>query len=332
MTRDIWILAEQRHGAIASVSFELLARAAGLARPHGAAVGAVLLSPPLSDEALQPLIARGADYVIALESPRFATFAADRFSAALCREVRARRPAVLLGAADSTGRTLLPYAAMTLHTGLTADCTGLAIDASSGLLLQTRPAIGGNIMATITCAERRPQMATVRPHACRPLPADPARAGRILRVPVPAGECAGDAVTVERVVPDAETLPLQDAEKIVVAGRGIRRPETLGLVRAFAGLIGAAVGASREVVDRGWLSYPHQIGLSGKTVTPRLYIGLGVSGAIQHLAGMQTAETIVAINKDPEAPIFAVADFGIVGDLADVLPALIADLQKGARP
>lgn len=330
MTQDIWILAEQRHGALAAVSFELLARAVGLARQNGAAVGALLLSPRLPDNALHPLIAHGADYVLAIESPLFADFAVDRTSAALCHVVREQRPSILLGAATSYGRTLLPYAAMKLHTGLTADCTALAIDTASGLLLQTRPAIGGNIMATITCAERRPQMATIRPHSCQPLPADPCRTGRITRIAAPRDDRAR-TITVEQIIPDAATQPLQEAERIVVVGRGIKRPATLTLARTFADLLGAALGASREVVDRGWLPYPHQVGLSGKTVTPRLYIGLGVSGAIQHLAGMQTAETIVAINKDPAAPIFAVADFGIVGDIADILPALIAELRKGVR-
>lgn len=329
-THNIWILAEQRHGILDSVSFELLARAVGLATQERATVSALVLAPSLPDKELNRLIAHGADQVIAIESSCFADFLIDLTSAAFCRVVRARRPDIIIAAANTFGRTLMPYVAMSLHTGLTADCTQLAMEAGTGHLLQTRPAIGGNIMATITCAQRRPQMATVRPHSCKPLPADTSRKGPIIRIPADLHDLTS-AITVERSVADTDTLTLQDAEKIVVVGRGIKRPENLNIVHAFASLIGAAVGASREVVDRGWLPYPHQIGLSGKTVAPRLYIGLGVSGAIQHLAGMQTAETIVAINTDPEAQIFSVADFGIVGDLFTVLPTLIADIKKGTR-
>ena len=185
-------------------------------------------------------------------------------------------------------------------------------------------------MATITCARHRPQMATVRPHSCRPLPADPSRSGPIIRLAIEAA-AAQSAITPLATVRHHDATPLQDAQRVVTVGRGIRRAETLPMVRDFAQLIGAALGASREVVDRGWLPYEHQVGLSGKTITPRLYIGLGVSGAIQHLAGMQTAATIVAINKDPQAPLFQVADLGIVGDLFTILPALTQQLRAATN-
>lgn len=291
-------------------------------------INAILLAPELPDSELEKLLHYGADRVWVLESPEFAEFIPDLQAEVLCSFVREQSPAVVLFVADSVGRTLAPYCAMRLHTGLTADCTQLAIDRESGLLLQTRPAIGGNIMATIQCAFHRPQMATVRPHSFRPLPPDPQRKGVINRMPVVIDH---DSVrmTVQRQPNDHAELSIQDAERIVVVGRGLRSTENLPAIFQFAKTIHAAVGATREAVDRGWLPYACQIGLSGKTVTPKLYIGLGVSGAIQHLAGMQTAETIVAVNKDPDAQIFKTANFGIVGDLMDVLPALTDQLKKG---
>ena len=326
---DIWILAEQRHGRLLDIAFELLARGRELADRRRARLTAVLFSAGLPEAELQRLIAGGADRVLAAEAPEFAEFALEGQAATLLELIRAEQPDVLLAGATSTGRTLLPYVAMTAHTGLTADCTGLEIDPASGLLLQTRPAIGGNIMATIACPAHRPQLATVRPKSCRPLPPQPERTGEIVRLPLPAG---GGRVRRTGFQPLTDDGGIQEAERLVVVGRGIKKPEHLRLARELAGVLGAALGATRDVVDRGWLEYPHQVGLSGKTVTPKLYVGLGVSGAIQHLAGMQTAGTIVAINSDPEANLFKVADFGLVGDLFTVVPALIRELREGGVP
>jgi len=194
-------------------------------------------------------------------------------------------------------------------------------------LESTRPAIGGNILATIKTPTHRPQMATVRPHSSRPAPRDNSRAGsgRIIRTNAPA---SSGGVRVEAFLPDAETQPLTDAMRVVSVGRGLRKAENLPMVQSLADALGAAVGASREAVDRNWLGYPRQIGLSGKTVTPQLYVALGISGAIQHLAGMQTSETIIAVNRDPDAAIFRVADVGLVGDMFDIIPALAEAVEK----
>jgi electron transfer flavoprotein alpha subunit len=244
--------------------------------------------------------------------------------------IKKYEPEIILAAATTTGRTLMPYVAMTADAGLTADCTELDIEKKSGLLLQTRPAIGGNIMATIKCPEHRPQMSTIRPKSTPEAPRQEGRSGEIIRLNAPA-EVGKSRICYEGFEPDIEEMNLQDAECIVVVGRGIKKAENIKLAREFADLLGAALGATREVIDRGWLSYPHQIGLSGKTVTPKLYVGLGVSGAIQHLAGMQTSECIIAVNKDPDAQIFQVADFGIVGDIFEVLPVLIEKLKRGEK-
>jgi electron transfer flavoprotein alpha subunit len=224
----------------------------------------------------------------------------------------------------------MPYVAIKAGAGLTADCTGLDIEPETGNLLQTRPAIGGNIMAVIKTPQARPQMATVRPHSTRPAARQTGRSGEIIHVPPPAEALAG-GVAWEGFTPNTDAHTLQDAAVVVVVGRGIKKAENIPLAKALADALGAALGATREVVDRGWMSYPHQVGLSGKTISPKLYVGVGVSGSIQHLAGMQTCETIVAINSDPDAPIFRVADFGIVGDLFDVVPALTARIRQGVR-
>lgn len=343
----VWILAEQSAGHVEPVSFELLARGTALAERRGAELTAVILAGRLSDRELGELIARGADRVIAVESPQLEHFLLEPYAACLGELIARDRPEILIAAATTTGRTLMPYVAVKAGAGLTADCTELDIEPGTGNLLQTRPAIGGNILATIKTPRRRPQMATVRPHSTRPAPyrACPYRAGpyqagsdrtgphrsdgtgRIERFSPAVSMLAGG---VRRVgfVPIDEQRTIEDAEAVVVVGRGISKPGNLPLARSLAKALGAAIGATREVVDRGWLSYSHQVGLSGKTISPRLYVGVGVSGSVQHLAGMQTAETIVAINNDPDAQIFKVADFGIVADLFEVVPALTEALGR----
>ena len=327
MNGGIWIVAEQYSGKLETVSFELLSRALKLKAEREAPVCAMLFSTPGFPEAeLRRLIDCGADAVYAVEGPDLGAFSIGPFAEAFLRLVSEYRPEIVLSGATSTGRTLLPYAAMKLRTGLTADCTQLGIEAESGLLLQTRPAIGGNIMATIKCAHSLPQMATVRPRSSRPAPAQAGRSGRIVRLTC---EAADGRTKVVSFAPAAESTGIQEASRLVVVGRGIKRPETLPMIYELAELLGAAVGGTREVVDRGWLDYPRQIGLSGKTVTPDLYLGIGVSGAIQHLAGMQTSGVIAAVNSDPDAQIFKVADFGIRGNLFEVVPALIRELKEG---
>jgi electron transfer flavoprotein alpha subunit len=328
--KNIWILAEQDAGKIKPVSYELLTRGLDLAQKSGRKLCAMVFGCNISESGLKELTARGAERVVAVESPGLEHFLVEPYAACMLDLLEKYQPEIVLAAATTTGRTLMPYVAMTANAGLTADCTELDIEEKTGLLLQTRPAIGGNIMATIKCPEHRPQMATIRPKSTPQAPRQEGRTGEIIRLKAPA-HIAESRIKHEGFVPDTEETSLEDAEKIVVVGRGIKTAANIALAREFADLLGAALGATREVVDRGWLSYPHQIGLSGKTVTPKLYIGLGVSGAIQHLAGMQTSERVIAINKDPEAQIFHVADFGIVGDIFEVLPVLIEKLKAGEK-
>jgi electron transfer flavoprotein alpha subunit len=328
--QGVWIVAEQQGGRVQRVSHELLARGRDLADKRSCPLTAVVFGSSVPDGDLQELIDRGADHVIAMEAPALAEFLVEPYAACLARLIRQRRPEIVIAAATTTGRTLMPYVAVRVDAGLTADCTVLDVDADTGGLLQTRPAIGGNILATIRTPTHRPQMATVRPRSTKPAPRRPGRTGDVERIAAPQDLLAG-RVRRTGFVPDEAGHGIQDADRIVAVGRGIKKASNIPLVAKLAEALGAALGATRDVVDRGWLSYPHQIGLSGKTVTPRLYVGVGVSGSIQHLAGMQTAETIVAINNDPDAQIFRVADVGIVGDLFEVVPALTAKLATAGR-
>ncbi len=321
----ICIIAEAYAHKLLPISFELLTRALRLMPGQ---IGALVLSDGLENGELEKLVACGADEVVSYEAPWLAQFRAEPYCEALAETVRQFQPEIVLGGATSTGRTWLPYSAMRMQTGLTADCTELAIDSETGLLLQTRPAIGGNIMATIKTPNHRPQMATVRPRSTPAAKPVAGRTGTIHRL-TPPPEWNTSHATLISATPVDESQELSAATKVVVVGRGIKKPENLPMVRELANLLGAALGATREVVDRGWLPYSCQIGLSGRTVTPELYVGLGVSGAIQHLAGMQTAKRIVAVNTDSEAQLFSLANLAIVGSIMDVVPALNAKLRKG---
>ena len=244
---------------------------------------------------------------------------------------RAERPNMILLGATALGRSLAPRVAARLGTGLTADCTGLDADPSTGDLHQTRPAFGGNVMATILCPNHRPQMATVRPRVFCPLARDGARKGKLRRWDLAKATFDLRTKILEALPAEGEKINLTEANIIVSAGRGMGDPKNLCLVRELADILGATVGASRAVVDAGWISYPHQVGQTGKTVRPKIYIACGIHGAVQHLAGMQSSDVIIAINKNPEAPIFKVATFGMVGDVLEILPALIKELsRKGA--
>jgi electron transfer flavoprotein alpha subunit len=323
----VWILAEHAAGRMLRVGHELLTRGRLLADKRGAALTAIVLGHQVSDEDLRELIERGADRVLVMEAPALEHFLPEPHAACLAYLITEHRPEIVIAGATTTGRTLMPYVAIKVHAGLTADCTDLDIDVTTGGLLQTRPAIGGNIMATIATPHHRPQMATVRPRSTAPAPRQPGRQGEIVRLPAPP-HLLRSRITRVGFEANTEEHGLADASIVVAVGRGIKKSDNVRLARELADTLGAAVGATRDAVDRGWLSYPHQVGLSGKTVTPGLYIGMGVSGSIQHLAGMQTAGVIVAINTDPDAQIFRVADFGIVGDLFEVVPALTARLQE----
>jgi electron transfer flavoprotein alpha subunit len=325
--QGVWTLAEQFEGKLKGVSFELLARGRGLADKLGTQLVSVLIGDGVEDAALMALIKQGADAVYTVQDPRLAYFVCETYEAVLEHLIKEYKPAILLAAATSTGRTLMPYAAIKNHTGLTADCTELDIEEGTGNLLQTRPAIGGNIMATIKTPNHRPQMATVRPKSSRPLPVDPNRTGEIRRIPMPSLAPGGTLVKGYRR-DEAGSLGLEEADLVVAGGRGLKKGENFTLIRDLARSLGAAVGASRDAVDRGWISYPHQVGLSGKTISPKVYIGIGISGAIQHLAGIKTSETIVAINSDPDATLHKLADLGIIGDAFQVIPELQKRLDE----
>ncbi len=280
----------------------------------------------------EQLIACGADRVCVAEHEVLAHFCEDVFSSLFTAMLRKWQPEIVLAGATAIGRSFIPAVAVALNTGLTADCTSLAIRESDGALLQTRPAFGGNIMATIVCESTRPQMATVRPKVMGAAVADSNRSGEIaylsseeLLAAIPA---AGTIKVLESVDKQGEVVNIQDADILVAGGRGLGSAKGFALLAELAELLGAKLSATRAVVDAGWIEYPHQVGQTGKTVAPKLYIACGISGAIQHVAGMQGAETIVAINRDADAPIFNVADYGIVGDINEVLPKLIAQLKE----
>ena len=327
MAKEVWTFAEQTGGKLDTISYELLGRGRSLADELGTSLASVLLGDNVDRDGINELFQRGADKVYLVERPELASYLNDRYSNVLIHLVKEHQPDVFLAAASTTGRSVMPYIAALLHTGLTADCTEMAIEPETGNLLQTRPAIGGNIMATIKTPNHRPQMATVRPKST-PVPAkDNSRTGEIIEVSVPDDLMKGREARTDFRALDSDDGNIQEADFIVCGGRGMKKAENFTMLHDLAHRFGAAVGATRDAIDRGWAEYPQQIGLSGKTVVPMLYLGFGASGAIQHLAGMKTAETIVACNIDPEAQIFQVADFSIVGDLFEVIPELITQLD-----
>jgi len=324
---NVWTVAEQENGSIKSISYELLTRGRVLADKLQTGLASVVLGSELNRDDLQELIKRGADQVYLVEDKILDKFLVEPYCNVMKYLIDEYEPEIVIAGATTSGRTLMPYLAIKIHTGLTADCTELDIEEETGNLLQTRPAIGGNIMATIKTPEHRPQMATVRPKSTKPAARIEAHKGEIISVDVPKHLLKSRSEILGFKRTEEDEVNIQKADKIVSGGRGLKKADNFELIREFAETLGAAVGASRDVVDRGWISYPHQVGLSGKTVTPKLYVAVGISGAIQHLAGMKTSDYIVAINSDPDAQIFQVADFGIVGDLFEVIPAIIEKLK-----
>jgi electron transfer flavoprotein alpha subunit len=324
--RGVWVVAEQKESKVQSVTYELLGAGRSLADQRGVELAAVLIGKGVEKEAAG-LIQRGADKVYLVESDSLADFLDEPYSRVLSRLIHARRPEIVLTGATAIGRSLIPRVAAKLKTGLTADCTGLSIDEKRGLLLQTRPAFGGNIMATIICENYRPQMATVRHKVMKEARPDPSRSGEVIRIEPEPDDLVSRSRVLKIVREEGITVNIADADIIVSGGRGMKGPENYALLHKLADALGGAVAASRAAVDAGWIPYSHQVGQTGKTVQPRVYIACGISGAIQHLVGMQSSEIIIAINKDPDAPIFNVATYGIVGDLFEVIPALIKKLQ-----
>lgn len=325
--QNIWTLAEQKNGKLHAVSYELLGRGRALADQRNCQLCTVVMGDQISKDDVQELIERGADRVYWVEEPRLKSFLVEPQARILIDLIERYHPEVVIAAATTTGRTLMPYVAAQIHAGLTADCTDLAMDKETGCLLQTRPAIGGNILATIKTPTARPQMATVRPKSTRIPERVPGRTGEIIKIDR-IESLMGSRVTFEKFVPDAGgCASIEDADIVIAGGAGIRKAEGFDVIEKLADLLGGAVGATRPCVDHGWRPYPNQVGLSGKTISPRLYIACGISGAIQHLAGIQTAENIIAINSDPNAPIFQVADLAIVGNMFEILPALTEEIR-----
>lgn len=289
----VWVFGEQRDGIVQPISHELLARGRRLADKRGSALTAVILGPA-EDAGLRELIQRGADRVLHLPDPGLSHFLPEPYSAVMAHLVRKHKPEILIAGATTTGRTLMPLLAIQCHAGLTADCTQLEIEEGTGNLLQIRPAIGGNIMATIKTPTHRPQMATVRPRSMKPAPADAARKGDIIRETAPAELLRSRMRRVAFEPADDDGANIQKAEVVIAAGRGLKKGTNFELIQRIARLLNAGIGASRDAVDRGWIGYPHQVGLSGKTISPKLYLCAGISGSVQHLAGIKTAEHIIA--------------------------------------
>ncbi len=326
--RGVWTIAEESRGKIKEVSYELLARGRKLADKLGVELASVLLGSNISESELKQLIYRGADKVYVVDAPELENFIAENYSNVLVDLINKYKPEIIIAGATTSGRTLMPHVSVRVNAGLTADCTELDIEQETKNLLQTRPAIGGNILATIKTPNNRPQMATVRVKSSKPAPIDKSRSGEIINIKLKQELIDGRVERIGFRKAEGETVGIQDADVVVAGGRGLKKGENFTLIRELAEKLGGVVGASRDAVDRGWVSYPHQVGLSGKTISPKLYIAIGISGAIQHLAGIKTADTVVAINSDPDAQIFKVSDFGIVGDLFEVIPLLNERLAK----
>jgi len=325
--KGVWVFIEHRDGRIRNVSLELISEGRKLAQELGQEISAVLIGDNVV-ELTKELFASGADNVYLVEGSAFQHYSTDAYSIAFTHLIRKHLPSVILLGATNDGRDLGPRVAARIKTGLTADCTNLSIDPESRLVAWTRPAFGGNIMATIFCPDNRPQMGTVRPKVFKKAVPDYNRTGKIIREELAINEKDIRTKLVDVVKVCTFSCNLEDAEIIVSGGRGLGKPEGFRMVEDLAQVLKGTVGSSRAAVDAGWMPYPHQVGQTGKTVAPKIYIACGISGAIQHLAGMQTSDVIIAINKDPDAPIFKVATYGIVGDVYEVVPALTAKFRE----
>lgn len=325
--KDVWIFIEHEHGKVANVSFELLGEGRKLANDLGCKLCGMIFAEK-ADDFIKEVVAYGAEKVYVTESPVLKEYRTDPYACAAVNLIRKYKPEIVLFGATTQGRDFAGTVATTLETGLTADCTGLDIDPETKYLKQTRPAFGGNIMATILdYPNYRPQMSTVRPKVFPMPPRDDSKKGEVIREPLPMTEDQVRTKVLE-FIKGAETVNLVDAEIIVSGGRGVGSGENFKVIRELAQVLGAAVGASRAAVDSGWIPYEHQVGQTGRTVRPKIYIACGISGSIQHQAGMKTSDIIVAINKDPEAPIFKIATYGVVGDLFTAVPMLKEEFKK----
>lgn len=325
--KGVFVFVQQVDNKATSVSYELISKGKELAKELGTNVTAVLLGHKV-DNLCANLAKYGADSIIVVDDPALETYMTEPYVHAMSEVIKARKPEVVLFGATAIGRDLAPRVSARLHTGLTADCTKLEIDSETKNLMMTRPAFGGNIMATILCPEHRPQMATVRPGVMQKVEIDGEAKAVVEQFKL--GDIAAhkNVEIMEIIKKTAGKMDIQDAKILVSGGRGMGSPENFKLLEELAQALGGTIASSRACVDAGWVEKDRQVGQTGKTVRPNLYIACGISGAIQHLAGMEESEIIIAINKDPGAPIFEVADYGIVGDAAKILPLFTEQVKK----
>ncbi|MBA2879507.1 electron transfer flavoprotein alpha subunit [Anoxybacillus kamchatkensis] len=325
--RGIWIYIEVKDGQIAPVSLELLGAGRVLADKRKTELAGVFIGSGV--KALAPtLFQYGADVVYVYDDPIFEHYRTEPYMRALLDCCHKHKPEVILYGATPSGKDLASAIATDLPTGLTADTTILDIEEDTGLLLASRPAFGGNIMATILCKKYRPQMATVRPKVMKALPPDPSRTGRVVEEHIELHEEEMRTKVLQIVRETTKKVRIDEADIVVAGGKGMGSKEGFQLIHQLAEVLGGAVGASRDVVEAGWIDHHHQVGQTGVTVTPKIYFAIGISGAIQHVVGMQNSELIIAINKDPNAPIFQSCHYGIVGDAFEIVPLLIERLKE----
>ena len=326
--KNIWVFIETECGKPKNVGFELINAAKPLAQEKGCELIAVVIGKDIEGVA-KDAICYGADSAIIVDGPEYEYYTTDAFAKALVALVEKYKPETLMIGATNNGRDLGPRVSCRLKTGLTADCTAIAIDEETGNVAWTRPTFGGNLMATIMCPDHRPQLGTVRPGVFKKSEPGEVKDIPVIKEKVEITDAEKRVELLEGINEMAgELVDLENAEIIVSGGRGVGGPEGFAPVRELAEVLGATVGASRAAVDAGWIPHAHQVGQTGKTVGPKIYIACGISGAIQHLAGMSSSDVIIAINKDPDAPIFNVADYGLVGDLKVVLPILTEKIRK----
>ena len=325
--RGVWVFIEVREGAVAPVSLELLGAGRKLADKRGCELGGILIGSGVKEN-VSTVFEYGADVLYLYDQPIFKDYRTESFMKALLECATKHKPEIILFGATSTGKDLASAVATDLPTGLTADSTELDVEEETGLLLASRPAFGGNIMATILCKKYRPQMATVRPKVMKALAAVPGRTGKLIEESIDLHEEEIRTKVLEIVKGTVKKVRIDEADIIVAGGKGLGSAEGFGLVRQLAATLGGAVGASRDVVEAGWVEHAHQVGQTGVTVTPKIYFAIGISGAIQHIVGMKNSGLIIAINKDSEAPIFQSCHYGIVGDAFAIVPLLIEEFKK----
>ena len=325
--KGVWVYAEQRHGEISSVVYELLNKGAELAKTLNVPLSAILIGSNISAKA-QDLINRGADKVYVYDDPILAEFQDDPYSCILADLIKEEKPEIVLMGATNIGRSFASRVAAKIYTGLTADCTALEIDTETRNLMQTRPAFGGNIMATILTPRHRPQMATVRHKVFKEAKVQEGRTGEVINKTVDAQKIINRTKFIGFFKDQSADVNISDADIIVSGGRGLGNPEGFKLIKELADLLGGAVGASRAAVDSDWIPYSHQVGQTGRTVAPKIYIACGISGQIQHMVGMSSSDTIIAINKDKDCPMMQTATYSLVGDLYEIIPAIIKEIKN----